>query len=96
MMFNGSAIVTVVVDEDGTLVADPKITALGLLDENSELDAEYLQAVVKDIKNVIKNMPKNQRGDDAALSELIRVTARRFFNERFDRKPQTRVHLVRI
>ena len=96
MMFNGSAIVTVVIDENGKLMADPKVTALGLLDENSELDAQYIQDVVKEIKNVIKNLPKDQRGDDEALSELIRVTTRRFFNERFDRKPQTRVHLVRI
>jgi len=30
------------------------------------------------------------------LSEQIRVTARRYFNDTFDRKPQTRVHLVRV
>jgi ribonuclease J len=96
MMFNGSAIVTVVIDECGVLMADPKVTALGLLDENSEHDMQHIQAVVKEIRNVVKNMPKDQRGDDAALSELIRVTTRRFFSERFDRKPQTRVHLVRI
>ncbi|MFH1159206.1 MAG: ribonuclease J, partial [Pseudomonadota bacterium] len=96
MMFNGSAVVTVVVDERGVLVADPKVTALGLLDENSELDAEHIQDVVREIKKVVKNMPKNQRENDAEMSETIRVTARRFFNDRFDRKPQTRVHLVRI
>lgn len=96
MMFNGSAVVTVVVDERGDLVAEPKVTALGLLDEASELDAEYIQDVVREIKKVIKNMPRDQREDDATLSETVRVTARRFFNERFDRKPQTRVHLVRI
>jgi len=96
MMFNGSAVVTVVIDERGTLMAEPKVTALGLLDETSELDAKYIQDVVREIKNVVKNMPKDQRSDDEFLSETIRVTARRFFNERFDRKPQTRVHLVRI
>lgn len=96
IMFNGSVVVTAVIDERGTLVADPKVTALGLLDETSELDAQYIHDVVKEIKEVIRNMPKDVRGDDAAMSEAIRVTARRFFNERFDRKPQTRVHLVRI
>jgi len=96
MMWNGSAVVTVVIDSHGTLAADPKVTALGLLDENSEHDAQHLRDVVKEIRNVVKNLPKGQRGDDEALSELIRVTTRRFFSERFDRKPQTRVHLVRI
>ncbi|MDE2336461.1 MAG: ribonuclease J [Alphaproteobacteria bacterium] len=96
MMFNGSAVVTVVVDAHGKLAAPPKVTALGLLDENSELDAQYIADAVKEIKNAVQNAPKELRGDDDALSEMIRVTARRFFNARFDRKPQTRVHLVRI
>ena len=96
MMFNGSAVVTVVIDDSGNLVADPKVTALGLLDENCELDTEHIQDVVREIKKVVKNMPKNKKNDDAAMSEIIRITARRFFNSRFDRKPQTRVHLVRI
>lgn len=96
IMYNGSVVVTVVIDGRGDLVADPKVTAMGLLDENSELDSEYMQDVVREISLKLKNMPKQERTDDNALSELIRVTARRFFNERFDRKPQTRVHLVRI
>ena len=96
IMWNGSAIVTIVVDRDGDLVAPPKITALGLLDENSELDAAHIAKAIEEIKKKIKNMPKEMRRDDAVLSEEVRVTARRFFSEEFDRKPQTRVHLVRI
>ncbi len=96
IMYNGSVVVTIVVDRRGDLVADPKVTAMGLLDDTSELDVEYMQDVVKEISDKVRDMPKPQRADDAALSELVRVTARRFFNERFDRKPQTRVHLVRI
>jgi ribonuclease J len=96
IMYNGSVVVTIVVDGDGDLIADPKVTAMGLLDDTGELDMEYMQDVVKEIALKVKNMPKNQRRDDEALSELVRITARRFFNERFDRKPQTRVHLVRV
>jgi ribonuclease J len=96
IMYNGSVVVTVVIDGRGSLVADPKVTAMGLLDESSDVDAEYIQDVAKEIAAKLNNVPKNQRSDDAALSELVRVTARRFFSERFDRKPQTRVHLVRI
>lgn len=96
MMWNGSAVVTAVVDADGDFVADPKITALGLLDENSETDAKHLTELVKEIRSKVQNMPKPRRRDDIELSEEIRVTARRFFSDRFDRKPQTRVHLVRI
>jgi ribonuclease J len=96
MMFNGSAIVTVVIDAKGALLAAPKVTALGLLDENSDVDSGVLAEVEDEIAEKLRNLPKGARGNDAEISELIRVTARRFFSERFDRKPQTRVHLVRV
>ncbi len=96
IMYNGSVVVTVVVDRDGEFLADPKVTAMGLLDETSEADTEYARDVIALIREKIRNMPKELRRDDAVLSELVRVTARRFFQERFDRKPQTRVHLVRV
>ena len=96
MMFNGSAIVTIVVDKDGELLAAPRITALGLLDENSEADAQHLKEVALEISKKVANMPRDLRRSDNELSEAVRVAARRFFNDRFDRKPQTRVHLVRV
>ena len=67
-----------------------------MLDENSDLDAEHLREVTDAVSMAVKNMKKSEREDDDALSELIRVTARRYFNATFDRKPQTRVHLVRV
>jgi ribonuclease J len=96
LMYNGSVVVTVVVDKKGVLIAAPRVTALGLLDENSELDDEYVRDVVKDIAARISELDEKTRADDAGLSELVRVTARRFFSEHFDRRPQTRVHLIRL
>jgi len=96
IMFNGSVVVTAVVDRDGKLAADLKVTAMGLLDETSDLDAKHVDDVVREIKESLRNLPKEVRRDDDVLAESIRVTTRRFFNDRFDRKPQTRVHLVRL
>lgn len=96
MMFNGSAVVTVVLDARGNLVADPRITALGVLDETSDQDTPHLAAAEAEVAKALQNMPKHMRANDDEVSELVRVTARRFFNERFDRKPQTRVHLIRV
>lgn len=96
IMWNGSLVVTAVVSAAGDLLAPVQLTALGLLDENSELDAGYISDVIAAVGEKLRNMPKEDRRDDHLLSEAIRVTARRFFAERFDRKPQTRVHLVRV
>lgn len=96
IMWNGSLVVTAVVSKAGDLMAPVQITALGLLDENSELDAGYIDDVIAEVGEKVRNLSKDDRRDDNILSEAIRVTARRFFAERFDRKPQTRVHLVRV
>jgi ribonuclease J len=96
IMWNGSAIVTIVVDKAGEMLAEPQITALGLLDEDSEMDNVHLIDIVAQISKKIKNTPKEIRQRDNLLSEEVRILARKYFQERFDRKPQTRVHLVRI
>ncbi len=96
MMWNGSAVVTAVVNSKGQMAATPKITALGLLDESQPADQAILSHLEDEITDKVAAAPKELRADDAALTELIRVTTRRFFQDHFDRKPQTRVHLVRI
>lgn len=96
IMWNGSAVVTIVVDSDGRLLADPKITALGLLDEGSADDILHLREAAEEIAKRINSLPRSVRQHDEEMSEAVRVTARRFFNDLFDRKPQTRVHLIRV
>lgn len=96
IMFNGSVIVTVVMNGMGDVVAAPKITALGLLDDESEHDAEILAGAVDAVNAAITKIPHVTRDDSAMVEEAIRVAARRYFSAQFDRKPQTRVHLVRI
>lgn len=96
MMWNGSAVVTVVIDHKGKLLAPVRITALGLLDEASEADKGHLEDVENLVTEKLNEMPAVERQNDAVLSEAVRVTARRYFQEAFDRKPQTRVHLIRV
>lgn len=96
MMFHGSVVVTIVLNKQGELLSDPKITALGLVDENCDLDTAEIEGLSSRIKTALQDVPKARKADDAEMSELARLTARRFFTERYDRKPQTRVHLVRI
>lgn len=96
IMWHGSAVVTIVVDAGGNLVAEPKITALGLLDENCDKDEEYFKGAIEQVKMRLSNVPKEDRSDDTVLSETARIATRKYLQERFGRKPQTRVHLVRI
>ena len=96
LMYHGSAVVTLVVDQGGTLIADPQITALGLFDEDSHEDDDYIIAAGEAVKKALENMPGHKRNKDYSISETARIAARRYFEREFDRKPQTRVHLVRV
>lgn len=94
MIWNGHAVVTVVVDKKGRLLADPKISAQGLLDP--ELDAKLIEDAVQEVAEAIEDLNGAERRDDAQLSEAIRIAARRALYTVLDKKPLTEVHLVRI
>lgn len=94
MVFNGSAVCTVVIDEAGYLVTDPKLTALGLLDEDRA--AEEHDTVIDAVVEAIRNMSSKARRDDAAVQETARRAVRRTIKEMLGHKPITEVHLVRI
>lgn len=94
MIWNGSAVVTVVVDKKGRLLADPKVSAQGLLDP--ETDAQLLEDAAMAVAEAIEDMPSGQRRDDAALSEAARLATRRALYERVEKKPLTEVHLIRV
>ncbi|CAA6605579.1 Predicted hydrolase of the metallo-beta-lactamase superfamily [Rhodospirillaceae bacterium LM-1] len=94
MIWNGHAVVTVVVDKKGRLLADPKISAQGLLDP--ETDAHLLEEAEQAVAESIEDMSGSQRKDDAVLSEAIRIAARRALYDRLEKKPLTEVHLIRV
>ncbi len=91
--YTGSATVTVAVDADGRLVADPQVSVTGLLDED---DADVIDAVVDAVCEAIDDLPRSRRGDDEALKEAARVTVRRTVNALCGKRPPTTVHLVRL
>ncbi|MBC7905571.1 MAG: ribonuclease J [Rhodospirillaceae bacterium] len=94
MVFNGSAVCTVVVDKKGRLVTDPQITALGLLDEDHYVEEH--DAVVDMARDAFEELPLTARLDDGVAQEAVRRAVRRTLKEMLGHKPITTVHLVRI
>jgi ribonuclease J len=94
MVFNGSAVVTVVIDAKGKLLGEPQLTALGLLDAGHE--AEEHQAVVEAVVEAIEALPPKSRKDDALVRETARLAVRRSLKDSHGKKPITDVHLVRL
>jgi ribonuclease J len=94
MVFNGTAVVTVVVDRAGHLLGEPQLTALGLLD--AEHAAEEHEAVVDAVREAVADLSAKERKDDGKLREAARLAVRRTLKAMFGHKPITDVHLVRV
>ncbi len=95
LMHNGVAFVTVVVDRSGDLVADPVVSAHGLLEDDDEEEA-VLDGVVDEVIDKVEALPRPQRRDDEVLGEAVRVSARRFLRNELGGRPVVDVQLVRV
>ena len=94
MVFNGAAVVTVVMDRMGKVMADPVLSAPGLVD--ADLDQDVLDDLLDDIRAAIMDLPATVRRDDVVVHETIRVATRRGLSTITGHKPVTEVHLVRV
>ncbi len=94
LLFNGSAMVSLVVDEKGLLLDEPRITIQGLL--NGPEDDEIRAEVVAALHEGLDSLPKGARRSDERLSEAARVSVRRALARETGKKPVTQVHLIRL
>jgi ribonuclease J len=92
-VWNGKAVVSVVVDAAGALLAEPQISTVGLLDDD---DTDVHDAVLDAVEDTLDGASKRVRKDDDALNEALRIAVRRVFRYTFDKRPVTKIHLVRL
>lgn len=93
-LWNGTMVVTIVVDASGEPVSDIVISTTGLLEPDEE--DPVLDQVADDIYDAIDRLSRRDRGNDKSLSEAIRLSARRSMRQLLDKKPIADVHLVRV
>ncbi|MDR3436671.1 ribonuclease J [Telmatospirillum sp.] len=94
MVYNGSAVVTIVLDRVGKLLSDPQISAHGLLD--AEQEAGLHEDVVEAVRSSVEELPRLARQNDDLVRETARLALRRHMKQSHGKKPVTDVHLVRI
>jgi ribonuclease J len=92
--FNGVIIASVVADKSGKLLAPPQVSLEGLLD--GEEAASAIVEIGAAIVSALGELPKAKRDDDAEFSEAARLAARRWFNKTYDKKPITKIHVIRV
>ncbi len=94
MSTQGSAVVTVVMNEAGKLLVEPSVTVHGLFTpEDNDGDEISLGALVG---SALATLDLRSRRDDGAVEEAARRVIRKTYHDDQDRKPVTTVHLIRL
>jgi ribonuclease J len=94
VVFNGSAVATLVLDRQGRLAAPPAIVMIGLVEP--EAAAAALPFLRTALERAVDGLPAGARGDDGVLGEAARRAVRRVLSERFGKRPLVEIQVVRI
>lgn len=91
LAFAGAALATLVLDGKGRLLADPKVSAHGLIE--AEEDLSWAAA---ELREAVERLPKAERADDEKLRESVRIALRRALDRHTGKKPLADVHVIRV
>ena len=94
MLYSGTAMATLVLDDKNKLIAPPKVSLRGLSEGEAALDD--LAEVTAAIEKAFDKLPNHARKDDQLMEEAIRMAIRRTINAIHKKKPVTDIHIVRI
>jgi ribonuclease J len=90
-LYNGTALVTVALNGNSGLAGEPQLSTIGLLDDGEETVEDD---VIGAVRTAVEKM--NGTSDDETLREAVRLAVRRSFHRLLNKKPMTKVHLVRL
>ena len=76
-------------------MAPPQVSLEGLLD-GGELGEQATAAMSEAVDEALDGLSRDQLRDNEELTEICRLAARRWFNKAYDKKPVTKVHVVRL
>ncbi|GGD14411.1 ribonuclease J [Pyruvatibacter mobilis] len=94
MSFAGNVVVSLVVDEDGRLIADPEVAALGIPDLEDDLTIE--DTCREAAEDAVTRLRRNAARDDDAVSEAVRRAVRGRIRFLWDKKPPVTVLVSRV
>jgi len=92
--WNGSAVVTVVVDGDGNVKGLPQVAINGVFDR--DVEPEIAHEVEDAVVVAVEDLPKPRGKNDDEVREAARLAVRRSVRALCGKRPQIEVHLVRL
>lgn len=92
MLYNGVALLTLVLDRHGRLLAPPRLAAPGLVEAEDE---RLLSDAISTVETALDDLPHGARGDDTLVHEAARLALRRYFAALSGKRPLIEVQVVR-
>lgn len=92
MMDEGTAVLTLVVDQNAQVVGMPQLSTFGLMAEDEAIKGELGQAIA----SALAEIAPERVGEDNLIKDKMRHVVRLFLKEHFGKKPLLEIHLIRI
>jgi ribonuclease J len=92
--YNGVVVLSIVLDQTNNIQQTPLLTTHGLI-ESSEVDG-LLGDLTGKIEDELLQMSEVDIYDNLKVSENIRIITRRYFRDKYNKRPLTSVHLIRV
>jgi len=90
----GTVMVSLALDDTGSLVADPAVSTQGIYSEEQLVDGEA--ALAQAVVEAVEALNDRHVMDDQAVQQAARIAARRAINQSHGRKPVAEVHVMRV
>jgi len=94
IIYNGVAVLSLVLDQSSNIMEPPLLTTHGLI-ENKEL-TEVLKKILDTIQDKLIRMSEAEISNDLKVKETVRIIVRRYFKDRYNKRPLTTIHLIRV
>ena len=92
-VYNGAAVVTLVLNGFGGLAAEPELSAIALLESGDDPITDEAKEAAR---AAVEGLKAKQRGDDETVREAVRIAVRRSFRKSLNKNPVITVHLFRV
>ena len=96
LQYTGTVHITLVMDERGALVADPKISSMGLIDPEDPEESGFEEDIALEVEDALADMDSRLLSNDDSVAEQARAATRRLVSAALGMKPKTSVHIVRV
>ena len=96
MARQGHVVVTVIVDEEGDLIADPDVRCLGAPKDGENWNAPLDEMIASAVDDAIEGAPAKSKRTDANLEELANRAVRNVTQKFWGKRPVTTVIVTRL